>query len=109
MALINVGKVLFYCPRDPDGFWINKTVANALNQKDSEPMRAGFYIAIRRSRGVHKVDPTGKPEKDLALKYRQKAEETENAGYYRLATTLREVANTYDKQAERIIARYNTD
>ena len=32
--------------------------------------------------------------------YRRKADETELAGYHRLADTLREVAESYDRQAE---------
>ena len=34
----------------------------------------------------HWVDPTGKPEQELAEQYRQKAEDIENAGYQTLIT-----------------------
>ncbi|HAB52386.1 MAG TPA: hypothetical protein DCE80_09480 [Ignavibacteriales bacterium] len=108
VALQEIGEVLFYCPPDPDGFWINKAVADALNEKDLEEMRRGFYTQIFNSRGAHWVDPTGKPEKELAAKYRQQANDTENAGYLRLATTLRRVAESYERDAERIINEHKS-
>ena len=102
-ASINVGKVLIHCPPDTGGLWINRTVANELNARDAEDMRDGFRRGLRSSRGVHWVDPTGKPEKELAEQYRQKAEDTENAGYHHLATILRELSEYYDQDAELIV------
>jgi len=69
-------------------------------------MRNGFYIGILNSRGAHAVDPTGKPEKELAAKYRQQAEEVENARYYRFANTLKSLADSYEHEAERIIEEH---
>jgi len=79
VALRNVGKVLFYCP--PNGLWINKAAAAALNGEDADEMRRGFRSSIFNSRGAYKVDPTGKPEAELSKKYRQQADEVENAGF----------------------------
>lgn len=109
VALNHVGEVLIHCPPDPDGLWINLTVAEALNASDAEQMRDGFKIGIYNSRGVHTVDPTGRPERELATQYRQKAEEVENAGFYRFARTLRNLAEDYDREAERIIAEHNRE
>ena len=39
---------------------------------------------------VHTVDPEAKPDRLAVEKYRQRADLVENAGYQRLATTLRE-------------------
>ena len=69
-------------------------------------MRNGFDIGILNSRGAHFVDPTGKPEKELAAKYRQQAEDVENAGYFRFADTLRRLAVTYEDEAKRIIENH---
>jgi hypothetical protein len=101
VALSHVGNVLIYTPLDSDGLWINHAVAEALNSKDADEMRNGFRIGIFNSRGVHMVDPTGKPEKELAVKYRKQAEEVENAGYQRFAATLRDLADSYEREAER--------
>ena len=103
VALTHVGQVLFYCPPDPDGLWINRTVAEALNARDADKMRHGFRLEIFNSRGMHFVDPSGKPELELSAKYRKQAEEVENAGYQRLAVTMRDLADSYANEAKRII------
>lgn len=104
VAMIKVGEVLFYCPSDPQGLWIVQVVAKVLNAKDSEDMRSGFYSEVINSRGVHGVDPSGRPERELATQWRKKANDLENVGFPRFATTLREIADSYDREAERIIA-----
>lgn len=109
VALSRVGNVLIHTPPDPSGLTIHRTVAEVLNQDNSEEMRRGFAMAIHNSRGLHFVDPTGKPEKDLATKYRDQAEEIENAGFHRLAVTLRWVAESYDREAERIVEEYKAE
>ena len=106
VALIHIGEVLIHCPPNPSGLWINSTVAAVLNAKDADKIRDGFSIGIHNSRGVQYVDPTGKPERELAKKYRQQAEDIENAGYHRLAVTLRNLAKSYDRDAERIIKEH---
>ena len=105
VALTKVGNVLIHTPADPDGLWINNVVAEALNSRDGQKMRNGFRIGLYNSRGVYFIDPTGKPEKELAAKYREKADKVENAGYQRLAVTLRDLADSYEKEAERLASR----
>ncbi len=102
VALTHVGNVLTHCPPDPDGFWINRGAAEALNAKDADEMRNGFAIAILNSRGVHWVDPSGKPEMELSAKYKKQAEDAENAGYQRLAITMRGLADSYANEAKRV-------
>lgn|GEM_PF-179929 len=109
VALTHVGYVLVNCPPDAGGLWIDRVAAEALNAKDAEKMRNGFRLKIYNSRGGHWVDPTGKPERDLADKYRQRAEDVENAGYLRLALTLRDLAKSYDREAERIISEHKQE
>ncbi|WP_211313937.1 hypothetical protein [Brenneria roseae] len=71
-------------------------------------MRNGFRTAIYNSRGAHFVDPTGKQEKELAEQFRSKAEEVENAGFQRFAVTLRDLADSYVREAERVIDDHKT-
>lgn len=106
VALINIGEVLIHSPADPDGLWINRKIAQALNDHDSENMRDGYRIGVYNARGVHWIDPTGKPEKELAEQFRQKAEDVENAGFQRFAVTLRGLADTYEREAEQIISEH---
>ncbi|MGK4331780.1 hypothetical protein [Lonsdalea quercina] len=103
VALINIGEVLIHTPPDPDGLWIRRAVAAALNDRDANNLREGYRTGTYNSRGAHWVDPTGKPERELANQFRSKAEDVENAGFQRFAVTLRVLADGYDHEAERII------
>jgi hypothetical protein len=109
VALIAMGETLIHSPADPDGLWIHQAVAQVLNDPDSEDMRRGYRTGTYNDRGARTIDPTGKPEKELAEHFRKKAEDVENAGFYRLAVTLRGLADGYDREAERIIEEYNAD
>lgn len=109
VALNNLGKVLIYAPSDPGGLWIHRAVATALNDRDAEDMRNGYRTGIYNSRGAYWVDPTGKPEMDLAKQFRSKAEDVENAGFQRFAVTLRSLADVYEKEAERVIAEHKQE
>lgn len=104
IALSKIGEVLIAAPPDPDGLWINRAIASALNDRDAESIREGYRRGTYNSRGAHWVDPTGKPERELADQFRTKAEEVENAGYQRFAVTLRVLADGYDQEAERVIS-----
>ena len=104
VAMIQLGNVLVNAPEEPDGLYIHPVIAEAMNDRERASLRDGYRTGILNSRGVHTVDPEAKPERALAEKYRQRAEEVEYAGYQRLATTLRDVAASYDRDAERIIS-----
>jgi len=109
VALINIGEVLIHIPPDPDGLWIRRAVAAALNDREAGDMRDGYRTGTYNARGVHWVDPTGKPERELAEQFRRKAEEVENAGFQRFAVTLKGLADGYDREAERINAEHKQE
>jgi len=109
VAMIKVGEVLLYCPADPQGLWIVQAVARALNARDAEDMRRGFRTEVFNSRGAHWVDPAGEPERQLAANWREKADEVENAGFARFAAVLRGLAQSYDREAERVIEEYKLE
>jgi hypothetical protein len=102
IAMTMLGHALINAPADESGLWIQHSVAAALNARDAEDMRNGFSTELYNSRGVHYVDPTGKPERDLAEKYRAQAEAVEHAGYQRLAAILRTLAESYEREAENV-------
>ena len=102
IAMIMVGHSLVYAPADPDGLWIHRSVAKVLNSVGAKDMREGFRTELFNSRGVHWVDRTGTQETELARMYRDKADAVDNAGYHRLASTLRQLADTYVHEAERV-------
>ena len=104
IAMTMLGHSLIHVPSDPDGLWIHRSAAGALNVKDAGDIRDGFRTELFNSGGTHWVDPTGRPDRELAGQYRAQAEAVEIAGYHRLATTLRELATSYEHQAEGVAA-----
>lgn len=106
VGLSQVGHVLIHVPASPNGLWMDETVADALNAKDAKDMRSGFRSGLFNVRGAHLVDPTGKPELDLAAKYKQRADSLEQAGYHRLATTMRDLSESYVLEAKRIVEEH---
>jgi hypothetical protein len=100
IALTMVGHVLIYTPPDPSGLWIHKSAATALNAKDAKDMRDGFSTGLFNSRGVHSWT-SGQAERELAKDYIKKADEVDACGYYLLASSLRELASSYERDAAR--------
>jgi len=100
VGLSRVGQVLIHIPPDPDGFWINHSAARVLNLKENKKTRDGFFTGVINARGAH-IGTAGDGERKLAAKYRERAEETEAYGYHRLASTIRELAAAYERDAER--------
>lgn len=103
VALTLVGHILFYTPADKDDFWINRDIAGLLNKKEYDDLREGYRTEIMNSRGVHYVDPTAKPEKELAEKYRNQSKECGKTTFHRFAITLEDAAKSYDREADRIL------
>lgn len=109
IALSKIGSVLFYSPPDPSGLWILEPIARFLDARDFGGMRNGFGAEVFNSRGAHWVDASGREEQDLASRWRLKAEKVESLGYLNFAATLFELADSYDRDAERVIKRQNPD
>jgi hypothetical protein len=100
VAMSQVGQTLVYAPVDPNGLWIHRSVAEALNSKDAGKLRSGFTMELFNMRGVHGFS-AGKEEREIAAGYRAKAEALEREGYHRFATAMRELAEGYERDAER--------
>ena len=66
-------------------------------------MRRGYRIGIINQRGVHTIDPSGKPEFRLADKYDTMAENVEQKGYSRYSQILQDIADEYRREAEQNI------
>jgi hypothetical protein len=109
VAMSMVGNVLIHTPPDPDGLWIHHSAASVLNAKDAKKMRDGFQMALRNLRGAYWVDPECKEERELAANYKGKAEAVEAAAYHRLATALRELAASYERDINRRTSGDETD
>jgi hypothetical protein len=109
VGLQKAGEVFLHAPADPDGLFIHRAVAEILNRDDMDEFRRGYELAVINSRGVHFVDPTGAPEIELAKTYSEKADAVENAGFHRLAVTLRSISESYKREAERNVARHEAE
>lgn len=104
IAQDQLGHVLIYAPADADGLWIHRAVANALNAKGNEPMRSGFVTGLFNGRGIYSYS-SGASERRLAEEYRAKADALDDNAYSRFAGALRELADRYEREAEREAAR----
>ena len=102
-----IGGYLINSPEDKSGLWINKTVAEILDRNNSVSMRSGYNRGIYNSRGVYAVDETGKAEASLRDKWQNRADKIESLGFINLAASLRELAETYEQEKNRIIKRYH--
>lgn len=104
IALDQVGKVLAHSPIDPSGLWIHKASAEVLNGKDHDLMRSAFTVELFNERGVHGWS-AGEEESILAAGYRKKADAVEKEGYFRLVAALRDLAASYERDANREASR----
>jgi hypothetical protein len=100
IAMSMLGQVMTNAPADPSGLWIHQAAATALNGREMDAMRNGFRTQLFNSRGVY--SPTaGAGERSLADRYNDRAAQLDRSGFTRLATTLRDLANSYERDAKR--------
>jgi hypothetical protein len=95
-----LGQTLAYAPADPDGLWIHKSIAAALDAKDVPEIRSAFTTGLFNSRGVHGFS-AGKEEQIIAAIYRNKANALAENGFHRIADTVRKLAENYEHDAVR--------
>lgn len=106
VGLSNFGKVLYHSPKDTDGFWIDKNVAEILNAENAEIIRRGFHTEAFNSLGVINYDPEGTVFENLSKEYEEKANLADKEGFYRLAKEMRNLADTYKYEAEHTREHY---
>lgn len=100
IALDQTGKALAHSPADPSGLWIHKGAAEVLNEKEHDAMRTAFGRELFNQRGVF-TWTAGEEERTLAADFRRKADAVENEGYFRLAASVRDLAASYERDADR--------
>ena len=99
LAMEFLGKTFFYAPKDIDGFFINKNIAELLQNDREGSMRDGYYLEAVNSRGAHFVDFSGKQELSLEADYKEKANLAIKNGFFRFAETLRRIAESFHNDA----------
>lgn len=98
------GKVLFHSPKDKTDFWIDKTVAEIIN--NNETIREGYKTEAFNSVGIVNWDADGTEYNKKRDEYKERAAVTELEGYYNFATALREISNNFEFHAERMKDTY---
>lgn len=72
VAMQTVGSGLAYAELDDEKL-PPKVIMEELNKAENEELRRGYDIGIVNQRGIHTIDPEGKPEFKLAADYEMKA------------------------------------
>ena len=94
----HIGQLLSKAPVGEDGIWPCIPVRQALNRVLNKHIGLGFQIGRRNSRGVHKRIEGGTQERELAEQYEGWAKACDDS-YPRVATELRDIANSYRQEA----------
>ena len=94
-----LGSGLSYAELDEDKL-PQTAVIEELNRVENEELRRGYYLGIINQRGVHWIDPEGKPELELAEDYENRANIAESRGYSRYAGILRVIGDEFKREAK---------
>ena len=108
VCMHTIGGALSYVKFDDVGL-IDSTIMAELNKVQYDELRRGYELGTFNQRGVHWVDPEGKPEKELARKYQQRADAVEELGYSRFAASLRSIADSFLAEAEANIREFGAE
>lgn len=94
-----IGHSLLYHPAGLEGILKYTSVAKCLDAAEHEHMRRGLTTELFNTRGVHGFS-AGKEESELAKLYRARADQYDLAKLTRIATSLRGLAESYERDAE---------
>lgn len=95
-----IGHSLMYQPAGLQGILEYPVVAKCLDAPEHEHMRRGLTIELFNRRGAHGYSG-GKDELEIAKNFRIRAHQYDLAKFTRIATSLRGLAEGYERDAER--------
>ena len=104
-----LGKLLTKAPADDDGFWINRKIANLLNQSDKEKMREGYYTQKVGVYGWICSEKFIQEEQIKCDNYIKLANDSEDKGYDNIAELLRSLAAFHQGKISDIRKRLEED
>lgn len=102
VAMYTVGSGLAYAVLDEKKM-PQKVIIEELNRAENDELRRGYRGGMIGQRGVHWIDPEGKPEFELVEDYENRANSAESRGYFRYADILRVIADEFKREAKRNI------
>jgi hypothetical protein len=95
-----LGQLLAKAPEDANGTWPCEAVCDAMERIASQSIGEGFHIGVYNSRGVHWRGEGGAQERELAAKYRIRAERL-HFDYPFMGAILEGIALSYERDAAR--------
>ncbi|MDP3219599.1 MAG: HigA family addiction module antitoxin [Deltaproteobacteria bacterium] len=98
---LSLGKLFSEAPKGADGVWPCEPVRQVLEQIQSEKISDGITVGLYNSRGIHARGEGGDQERELAAMYREWASALEFSHPFVAATILRDLASTYEREAQR--------
>jgi addiction module HigA family antidote len=93
-----LGQLLAKAPEDENGTWPYEAVCEAMEGIASSEIGRGFFFGVRNSRGAHLRGEGGAQERDLAAKYRARAERI-HFNYPYVGGVLEDIATSYEREA----------
>ena len=94
-----IGQILSRAPSDEDGRWPSHPVCEVMEGIASPEIGKGFNIGVRNGRGVHWREEGGTQERDLAAKYRDRAQQRV-FDYPYVSSVIERIARAYEQEAE---------
>lgn len=94
-----IGQLLSKAPSDADGLWPCQAVCEVMESVAAEHIGAGFHIGVVNARSAYTRGPGGDQERELAAKYRNRAEQVAHEYPY-LSSVVAGIARFYDRHAE---------
>ena len=108
VTMHKVGSGLSFAKLDEDKL-PEITIIEELNKPENNELRRGYYLGVINQRGVHFVDPEGKPEMELSVDYMERANTAESKEYARYSEVLRNISVEYAREAKRNIESSKSD
>lgn len=104
-----IGGVLVHLPQKDN--LLPEAALEIMDREDAEEIRDSFGMGVRISRGVYvkSFGEGGNQERELAAKYNGIAQKLTDKGFGRVALVYREIAEDYERDAEREDIRSKTD
>jgi addiction module HigA family antidote len=93
-----LGQLLARGPDGESGMWPCEAVCEAMEEIASPEIGRGFYIGVRNSRGAHYRGQGGEQERELAAKYRARAQRLQ-FDYPYVGAILEGIAASYEREA----------
>ena len=100
IAQQTIGRTFAFYPAGLEGMLTNTALAKVLDTTEFDDMRTGFRLALFNERGVHGFTH-GSEELEIAKRYRDYATRYDAAKFTLIAATLRSLAESYERDAER--------